>query len=144
MELQNHYDKLARMYLNAHTNGYYKPAIRISKGKAEIDITVSEQFFHSAGAVHGSVYFKVLDDAAYFAASSVIRDAMIVTASFNLYFIRPITKGVMHGAGTLAHRASRLIIVESKIVDDSGTVIAQGSATFMKTDIALDEKVGYF
>ena len=33
-------------------------------------MTVRPDFFHAAGAVHGSVYFKLLDDAAYFDALS--------------------------------------------------------------------------
>jgi hypothetical protein len=43
----------------------------IVKGSATIDIPLSEKFHHSAGGVHGSVYFKMLDDAAFFAANSL-------------------------------------------------------------------------
>ena len=35
--------------------------------------------------MHGSVYFKALDDAAYFAVSSLVTDYLLVTVSFNLH-----------------------------------------------------------
>lgn len=36
-------------------------------GEAEVSIEVGRELFHASGAVHGSVYFKLLDDAAFFA-----------------------------------------------------------------------------
>ena len=67
-----HYTALERMYLSAPINSFYSPEIWISHGEAEIAIPVKPEFFHAAAAVHGSVYFKLLDDAAFFAANSLI------------------------------------------------------------------------
>ena len=63
MAIEEHHRKLERLYLSAPTNAYYKPAISIGAGIAEIQIEVRSDFFHAAAAVHGSVYFKLLDDA---------------------------------------------------------------------------------
>jgi uncharacterized protein (TIGR00369 family) len=131
------------MYLNAATNKYYMPTISIDRGSAEIVLQVRPDFFQSAGSVHGSVYFKLLDDSAYFAAHSVITDTHLFTASFNLYFIRPVTSGVMKAVGTLKHRSSRLIIAESVVYNLDDHIVAQGSGTFMKSTVPLDEKAGY-
>jgi uncharacterized protein (TIGR00369 family) len=138
-----HFVKLKSMYLNAATNNYYKPSMNIEKGSAEISITVRPDFFQSAGSVHGSVYFKLLDDSAYFAAQSTITDGHLFTASFNLYFIRPVSSGILRGMGTLTHRSTRLIIAESHVLDEKDRIVAQGSGTFMKSTMPLDEKVGY-
>lgn len=138
-----HYQKLMHMYMNAATNRYYKPQIRITRGTAEIELPVREDFFHSAGSVHGSVYFKLLDDAAYFSASSVVSDAHLVTASFNIYFFRPVSSGMLKATGKIIHRSTRLIIASSEVVDEKERVVALGSGTFMRTAIPLDEKVGY-
>jgi len=143
MANDSHYQKLTTMYLNAATNRYYKPSITIGRGTADIELPVRDDFMHSAGSVHGSVYFKMLDDAAYFAASSVIVDAHLVTASFTIYFFRPVFGGVLKASGKLAHRSTRLIIATSEVFDERGKIVAQGSGTFMKTAIPLDEKVGY-
>jgi uncharacterized protein (TIGR00369 family) len=143
MSTPSHFEKLARMYLNANTNRYYSPLITIQKGKAEIEIQIKEDFFQSAGIVHGSVYFKLLDDSAYFASNSLVMDVHLVTVSFNVYFLRPLNSGIMKGIGTVSHQSNRLIIAESKVFDHRGKVAAQGTGTFMKTTIALDEKAGY-
>ena len=70
-EKNDHYLSLEKMYVVAPINKIYNPKILIYKGGAEIEIAVKEKFFHAAGAVHGSVYFKMLDDAAFFAANSL-------------------------------------------------------------------------
>ena len=143
MSRSDHLEKLSSMYLNAPTNRYYQPTIKLENGSAEITITVREDFFHSAQSVHGSVYFKLLDDAAYFAAASCVTDSHLATASFNLYFLRPVSEGIMRGVGAVSHRSSRLIIATAQILDSRGKVCAEGSGSFMKTALALDEKVGY-
>ena len=68
---QEHYRRLERMYLGAPTNEIYRPKIRISEGEAEISIEVGPHFHHAARSVHGSHYFKALDDAAFFAVNSL-------------------------------------------------------------------------
>jgi acyl-coenzyme A thioesterase PaaI-like protein len=71
MDEFEHYKSLKKMYLSAPVNKIYNPKIQVDNGTAEIEIEVNEKYFHSAGAVHGSVYFKMLDDAAFFAVSSL-------------------------------------------------------------------------
>ena len=138
-----HYRRLERMYLGAPANEYFRPEIRIGDATAEVQLAVRPDFFHAAGAVHGSVYFKLLDDATFFAASSIVHDVFVLTASFNLYFLRPISSGVMRARGTVVSRSTRLIIGEGVVVDDSGREIARGSGTFMPSKVLLNEKLGY-
>lgn len=143
MSYSEHFDKLNRMYVNAATNQYYKPTITMQKGTATIELTIRPDFHQSAGVVHGSVFFKLLDDAAFFAAQSSITDSILLTVSFNCYFLRPVSQGILRGIGTITQRTTRLILAESRIVDEKERIIAQGSGTFMKSELALDEKVGY-
>ena len=65
----DHYRKLERMYLSAPVNDivYKGITIEISDGKAELSLQIDPKFFHAANAIHGSVYFKMLDDAAFIA-----------------------------------------------------------------------------
>lgn len=60
-----HYKRLENMYSAAPINDIFKPVMTVSEGEAVIEIDVGEQYHHSAGGVHGSVYFKMLDDAAF-------------------------------------------------------------------------------
>jgi len=71
---KEHYRKLEHMYASAPCNKYYAPTLQVGDGYAELIISVRSDFFHSAGAVHGAVYFKALDDAAFFAVSSLVDD----------------------------------------------------------------------
>ncbi len=143
MGREEHFRKLERLYLAAPTNRYYKPRIRIEEGRAEIEITVDPRFFHAADAVHGSVYFKALDDAAFFAVNSVVEDVFVLTASFNLYLVRPVSRGEMKATGRLVHQTKRSFLAEAELVDSHGQLLARGSGTFMPSSIALDEKFGY-
>ncbi len=143
MSYTEHFQKLSRMYLGAATNDYYKPSITVRKGSAIIGLTVRSDFFQSAGYVHGSVYFKLLDDSAYFAAQSTITDEHLLTASFNCYFLRPVSSGVLKAEGRLSQRSARLVIAESSVFDEKERIVAQGSGTFLKGGLPLDEKVGY-
>jgi len=71
MIAEEHYRKLENLYASAPINAFYLPVMHISEGAAEIEIEVSHKLFHAAHVVHGSVYFKMLDDAAFFAANSL-------------------------------------------------------------------------
>ena len=106
-------------------------------------MAVRPDFFHAASGVHGSIYFKVLDDATFFAASSLVDDVFVLTASFNIYFLRPISSGEMHARGTIVSRSTRLLIGEGVVTDSEGKEIARGSGTFMPSRVPLDERLGY-
>ena len=69
-----HYRKLERMYLSANMNThiYQTTEITIEDETAIISMTIDPKYFHALGAIHGSVYFKLLDDAAFFAVNSII------------------------------------------------------------------------
>jgi len=139
----DHHRRLERMYLSAPANEYFRPEIRIDEGTAEVRLEVRPDFFHAASAVHGSVYFKLLDDATFFAASSLVDDFFVLTTSFNIYFLRPISAGVMRARGVVVSRSKRVLIGEGVIVDGNDQEIARGSGTFMPSKVPLDEKLGY-
>lgn len=139
----DHYRKLERMYGSARTNEYYRPTMLVSEGHAEVVIELRPDFHHALDAVHGSVYFKALDDAAFFASNSLIDDVFVLTVSFNVYFTRPVTEGVITAVGNVVHRSRRLLIAESVLTDQEGRDLARGSGTFMKSRVKLTPEIGY-
>ena len=143
MKGQDHYRALERMYLAAPINEIFKPRITVARGAAEIEIAVDEKLFHAAGAVHGSVYFKMLDDAAFFAANSLVTDVFVLTASFTTYLTRPVSGGVIRSAGTVVSRARSQIIAESVVFNSQGKEIGRGSGIFVKSAIRLADTTGY-
>ncbi|MBC8755224.1 PaaI family thioesterase [Kordia sp. YSTF-M3] len=140
-----HYRKLERMYLaaNMNTQLYETTEIRIDDEVAEIKLTIDPKYFHALGAIHGSVYFKLLDDAAFFAVSSIIKDAFVLTTSYNINITRPVSKGVITAIGKLKFKSRNLFVAESSLVDEKGREIAFGTGNFAKSKIPLTEEIGY-
>lgn len=139
----DHYRKLERMYASAPLNRFFCPEMRVSEGTAEVVMPVRTEFFHAAHAVHGAVYFKMLDDAAFFAANSVVTDVFVVTVSYNVYITRPITEGVIRAHGRVVHRSRNLILAEAQLENEAGEIVARGSGSFLPSRIALSADIGY-
>eukprot|EP00966_Prymnesium_polylepis_P273649 6321672-Prymnesium_polylepis.1 len=87
-----HYRRAAKMYRLAPVNGTdrYSSRVRLSDRKAVVQAPVKPEYCHAAHALHGSSYFKMLDDACFFAAQSTNRDHFVVTTSFTTYITRPV------------------------------------------------------
>ena len=66
-----HYRKLENLYNNHPLNAFYQAKISISDSTAEVILSIRPEFHHAAFAVHGSVYWKLLDDSAFFATNSI-------------------------------------------------------------------------
>ena len=140
---EEHFRKLERMYHGAPINRLYEPTIRIASGVTELEMPVKPELFHAAHALHGSVYFKALDDAAFFAVSSLVTDVFVLTASYNVYLTRPVTKGVLRASGRVVHSSRNLFLAEAELFDEEKRVVGRGSGSFMRSTIALTPQVGY-
>ena len=140
---EEHFKKLERMYLGAPINRYFAPRIAISEGQAIVTLPLRDDFHHAASAVHGAVYFKVLDDAAYFAVNSVVDDVIVLTVAFTVHFIRPVSEGVITATGRVVHRSRRMLIADVEAVDSRGRVVARGTGTFMRSETPLGPDLGY-
>src|SRR5215212_9842816 len=136
-EPEEHWRKLERMYVAAPTNGYYSPTIRIGDGVCEIVVAARPDFHHAAGAVHGAVYFKLLDDAGFFAASSVVRDVLVLTANFTIHLLRPVVEGPLTGRGRLLNGGSRQFLAEAQLFNAQEQLVAHGVGTYVRSRIAL-------
>ncbi len=143
MKDPSHYRALENMYLAGPINEIYKPRISVAYEHAEIEIEVKEKLFHSAGAVHGSVYFKMLDDAAFFAANSIVSDCFVLTISFTTYLTRPVTSGRMKSIGRVVSRSRAQIIAESIVYNHKGKEVGRGSGIFVRSKFPLREALGY-
>ena len=131
------------MYKKGQCNQYYASILHVEKAKATVTIPLKNDFHHSGGAVHGSVYFKALDDAAFFAVNSLVKDVLVLTVSFNLYFIRPVSSGLLKAEGCVVSASKRLFLAESTLYDEREKEIARGSGSFLKGRVRLTDKIGY-
>ena len=143
MTKDRHFVALQNMYLAAPINEFYGPSIEVSDSEATIEIEVSNKLLHSAGAVHGSVYFKMLDDAAFFAANSLEREVFVLTTSFTTYLTRPISSGTLRSVGRVVNRNKSQFIAEAVVYDSKGTEVGRGSGVFVRSKLPLSEARGY-
>ena len=143
MSDEAHFRKLERMYLAAPINKIFPPKIVVSEANAEIQIDVKPEYFHSVGAVHGSVIFKLLDDSAFFAANSLEQTVFILTTSFTTYLTRPVSSGIIRAVGKVVNQNKTQFIAESIAYDSAGKEIGRGNGIFVRGKIPLIEALGY-
>jgi len=141
--LEVHLEKLEHMYLAAPCNEYYDPGISVTEGGAEIVIPVQDKFCHAAGAVHGSVYFKALDDAAFFAVNSIVSDVFVLTVNFDTYLASPVAAGNLVARGRFLGVSGDQYLADSVLTDSAGKEIGRGNGVFMKSRIPLSPDIGY-
>lgn len=141
---ERHYRALENLYASAPVNALFRSRIEImGDGVSRIDFDVSEQFYHAAGAAHGTIYFKMLDDAAFYAANSLVTDRFLLTTSFNLHFTKPVRRGKVTAEGKWISGRKRVFVAEARLVDAEGDEIGRGTGTFMRSHIALSGLPGY-
>jgi uncharacterized protein (TIGR00369 family) len=140
---EQHYRKLERLYASARINGFYQPTLEVREGAAKVVIPIRPELHHAARAVHGSVYFKALDDACWFAAASLLERALVLTASFNIHLLRPVSEGALVAEARVVHASRRLFLAEGTLENDRGETLARGGGTFMRTETPLSPEIGY-
>ena len=139
-----HYRRLEALYRSAPINRLFESDLKIvAPGQAELRFTVSEPSFHAAAAAHGTLYFKMMDDVAFYAANSLISDRFLLTTAFNLHFTRPMKSGEAVAEGRWISGKRRVFVAEARIVDAEGEECARGTGTFLRSHIALSSLGGY-
>jgi len=139
-----HYRALEALYASAPVNALFSSRLEIvSEGHARIRFQVDERFHHAAAAAHGTIYFKMLDDAAFYAANSLVTDRFLLTTAFNLHFTKPIRAGEVVAEGRWISGRRRVFIAEAHLMDEEGEEIGRGTGTFMRSHIALAGLPGY-
>ena len=139
-----HYRALERLYTSAPINDLFNSQLEIlGEGKSRITFEVTEASFHAAGAAHGTIYFKMLDDAAFYAANTRATDRFLLTTSFNLHFTKPVKNGKVTAEGVWVSGKRRVFVAESRLIDAEGDEVGRGTGTFMRSRIALSSLPGY-
>jgi len=138
-----HFSCLEKMYLAAPINDFYQSTISVAESECEISICLNDKFFHAAGAAHGSVYFHLLDSAAFFAASSLEREFWIVTTTFTSYLTRPASQGNMRAVGRVVNMNKSQFIVEAIAFNNDDKEVARGNGIFVRTKSLLQDMPGY-
>jgi uncharacterized protein (TIGR00369 family) len=139
-----HWRALEGLYASAPVNRLFDSALTIeAEGRSRIRFAVDERYYHAAGAAHGTIYFKMLDDAAFYAANTLVTDRFLLTTSFNLHFSRPVRAGQVVAERRWISGRRRVLVAESRLIDAEGEEIGRGTGTFMRSRTALSALAGY-
>ncbi|WP_267348199.1 PaaI family thioesterase [Sphingomonas carotinifaciens] len=139
-----HFRALESLYAHAPINRLFESTLEVpGPGLARIRFLVDERHYHAAGAAHGTSYFKMLDDAAFYAANSLVTDRFLLTTQFNLLLTRPLKAGPVTAEGRWISGQRRVFVADARLIDASGEEVARGTGTFMRSQIALAALPGY-
>jgi uncharacterized protein (TIGR00369 family) len=139
-----HFAALEALYASAPVNSLFPSTLTITgEGRSRIEFSVHERVHHAAQAAHGTIYFKMLDDAAFYAANSLVTDRFLLTTAFNLHFTKPIRSGPVVAEGRWISGRRRVFVAEARLVDGEGDEIGRGTGTFMRSRIPLSSLPGY-
>ena len=142
--LDAHLRALESLYDSAPVNRLFESRLSlVEAGRSQIDFTVAPTAYHAAGAAHGTLYFKMLDDAAFYAANALVSDRFLLTTAFNLHFTKPMKEGPARAEGRWISGRRRVFVAEARVVDSSGEECARGTGTFLRSHIALSGLDGY-
>jgi uncharacterized protein (TIGR00369 family) len=139
-----HFRALESLYRSQAINAAFVSEIEIAEpGVARIRFEVEPTSFHAAGAAHGTLYFKMMDDAAFYACNSVVSDRFLLTTAFNLVFTRPLKSGPVVAEGRWVSGRRRVFVGEARLILPDGEEAARGTGTFMRSHIPLTSLDGY-
>ena len=139
-----HFRALENLYRSAPINGLFNSEIEIAEpGLARIRFEVERASFHAAAAAHGTLYFKMMDDAAFYGCNSMVSDRFLLTTAFNLVFTRPLKSGPVIAEGRWISGKRRVFVGEARLLLPDGEEAARGTGTFMRSHIPLSSLEGY-
>lgn len=139
-----HWRALEGLYVSAPVNDLFESRLEIvADGRSRIHFNVTPACFHAAGAAHGTIYFKMLDDAAFYAANTLVTDRFLLTTSFNLLFTKPVKEGPVIAEGRWISGRRRVLVAEARLIDAEGEEVGRGTGTFQRSRIPLSSLDGY-
>jgi uncharacterized protein (TIGR00369 family) len=139
-----HFRALEALYRSAPVNAMFESSLEIvEQGVARVRFEVAENVYHAAGAAHGTVYFKMLDDAAFYACNSMVTDRFLLTTAFNLHFTKPLRAGPVTAEGRWVSGRKRVFVGEARLIDANGEEAARATGTFLRSHIPLTSLAGY-
>ena len=116
-------------------------SIDYESGNANLSMKIHSSTLNLVGILHGAHYFKLMDDACFFAALSLKKSKFVATANFTIHYFRPASSGrLIAVARVLEHFGSRYVC-ECVIKDEGGKKYGCGSGLFVEPKHPYDYSV---
>ena len=123
-------DGRAPMPTAAKTLGWSLIEADTERGEIEVSFEATEDFLNPAGTVQGGFLTAMLDDTMGPALAATLDPGLFAaTLELKVSFLRPAMPGRLVGRGRIVHSGSTIAFLSGELRDDSGRVVAVGSAT---------------
>ena len=128
------------MYRLAPIHEHY-PGIKIlvEDRYAEVTLDVDRRYFHAGESSHGAIYFKLLDDACYFACQSIETQNFLVTTNLNVNLLRPIFKEKIIAKGKVDFISANLFTASAELFNEKGKLCGTAQASFMRSKGTMED-----
>ena len=108
---------------------------KLGMGESRLVVALEEKHLQPFGIVHGGVYSSLVDAAAFWAVYPAIdEDVGLTTVELKLNYLAPSNRGRMIATGKSIRIGKTLCLGEASIEDDTGLLLAHGTATMMILD----------
>lgn len=98
-----------------------------------VELTIEPRHINIGGIVHGGVYCSLLDTAMARSYIKAVSDEGLpaVTLEMKVNFVGAASEGTIRAKGRIVGQTRRTVLVEGRVEDESGRLLARGSATMM-------------
>ncbi len=98
-----------------------------------VELKIEPRHINIGGIVHGGVYCSLLDTAMARSYIKAVSDEGLpaVTLEMKVNFLGAAREGVLRARGKVVAETRRTVLVEGRVEDESGRLLARGTATMM-------------
>jgi uncharacterized protein (TIGR00369 family) len=105
---------------------------RIDTGFASFRMPFRSELTQVNAIVHGGVIATLADTAVAFALMTLTeRGGKVATVEFKINFLASVDRGEMIAEARVVHKGKRLALAEMEVKDETGRLIAKGTATYV-------------
>lgn len=115
-----------------------KLVVRKTPDGVELDYVLPEHFAGWQGIAHGGIVATILDELLAWACTNAGRNC--VTAEMSVRYRKPVKTGSpLKGYGRVTGEKGRLLFTEARLLDESGTLVAEATGKMMQVEGRVEE-----
>src|SRR5215208_7996691 len=104
--------------------------VEVEDGRAVFELDTDSRFWNPMGTVHGGILCDLADAAMGMAYASTLGDGeTFTTLELKINFLRPVWRATLTADAEVAHRGKTVGMVEVRIADERGRLVARASST---------------
>lgn len=105
---------------------------KAENGSSLVVLPLREDLLQLYGYVHGGVLASLIDGAVGVAVQSTLKNGeAATTVDLQIMYSRPVKTGVLSARASLMRRGNTIIFGECRVMDETGELVAHGTATYM-------------